>query len=217
MLQLVAKRLIDITAAAILLVVCMPLMIATALAVRIALGSPVLFPQQRVGKDDRLFTLYKFRSMPDRRDSSGAPLADEHRLTSFGRMLRATSLDELPELWNILKGDMSLVGPRPLLPDYLPYYSAPERQRHRMRPGLTGLAQVKGRNATGWDERLAYDVWYVNHWSLWLDLKIALATFEVVLSRRGIQAEGSATMPRFDDYARARRQPDIPASPDRKQ
>jgi lipopolysaccharide/colanic/teichoic acid biosynthesis glycosyltransferase len=170
-----------------------------------ALGAPVLFCQQRPGKGGRMFMLYKFRSMRDAQDGAGNLLDDAQRLPAFGRWLRSTSLDELPELWNILKGDMSLIGPRPLLPEYLPFYSATEQRRHDVTPGLTGWAQIKGRNALSWDERLALDVWYVDHWSLWLDLKIILATFGVVFSRHGVQAKGHATMPRFDDYARTYR------------
>ncbi len=204
-LQLVIKRLIDIVAALFLLAIALPFLAATALAVRLKLGSPVFFRQQRPGKNGNIFTLYKFRSMLDARDEYGTLLSDEKRLTSFGKALRATSFDELPELWNILKGDMSLIGPRPLLPEYLPYYSETEQRRHLMRPGLTGLAQVKGRNALSWEERLAFDVWYVDHWNLWLDLKIAWSTFAVVLGQKGVHAEGSVTMPRFDDYVRAGR------------
>lgn len=204
-MQIALKRLIDIVGALFLFAVGAPLLALTALAVRRRLGAPVLFCQKRVGKDARLFTLYKFRTMTDARAENGAPLSDEKRLTRFGTFLRSTSLDELPELWNILVGDMSFVGPRPLLPDYLPHYTETERCRHAMRPGLTGLAQINGRNALSWDDRLALDVWYVDHWSLWLDLKIAWSTLAVVLRRRGIHAEGSATMPRFDDYVRAGR------------
>ncbi|HUY69082.1 MAG TPA: sugar transferase [Alphaproteobacteria bacterium] len=206
MTTLSLKRGIDVAAALILLVVTAPLMLVVAIVVALALGRPVLFRQQRVGKGDRLFMLYKFRSMSNAQDGQGALLGDGERLTAFGKLLRATSLDELPELWNILKGDMSLVGPRPLLPEYLPYYSETQRLRHRMRPGLTGFAQVKGRNAIGWEERLALDAWYVQHWSLSLDFRIAAATLKTVLSRHGVQPEGLATMPRFDDYMIAQRQ-----------
>jgi lipopolysaccharide/colanic/teichoic acid biosynthesis glycosyltransferase/O-antigen ligase len=200
------KRLIDIAVASIVLIVLSPVMAATALAIRIKLGSPVLFCQPRPGKDEKLFMLYKFRSMTPPKEGEMPGKSDAGRLTKFGERLRASSLDELPELWNVLKGDMSLVGPRPLLPDYLPYYSAAQRSRHSMRPGLTGLAQINGRNLLMWDDRLALDTWYVGHWSLWLDLKIALATVDVVLSKQGISALGEATMPRFDDFVRARRQ-----------
>jgi len=199
---LFVKRLIDIVVALALLVLLAPLIAATGVFVRIKLGNPILFKQARPGKDGKIFTLYKFRTMKDSRNKAGTLLSDEERLTPFGKALRATSLDELPELWNVLRGDMSLIGPRPLLAEYLPYYSETERKRHAMRPGLTGLAQIKGRNALNWDERLAYDVRYVERWSLWLDLSIACSTLGVVLSQKGISAEGSATMPRFDDYVR---------------
>ena len=213
-MQLTFKRLVDVAAALFLLLIGAPFLALTAVLVWLKIGSPVLFFQQRAGKNGHLFTLYKLRSMLDARDKNGALLNDDKRMPRFGALLRATSLDELPELWNVLKGDMSLIGPRPLLPEYLPYYSETERRRHRMRPGLTGLAQVKGRNALSWDDRLAFDVWYVDHWNLWLDLKIAWSTFAVVLMRRGVHAEGSVTMLRFDDYVRAGRK--APESPDRK-
>jgi len=199
------KRLVDIIVALSLLALLSPLIAVLAWFVHIKLGNPVFFRQSRAGKDGKIFTLYKFRTMKDLRDKNGTLLSDAERLTPFGKTLRATSLDELPELWNVLTGFMSLIGPRPLLPDYLPYYSETQQKRHVMRPGLTGLAQIKGRNALSWDERLAYDVWYIEHWSLWLDLSIACSTLGVVLSRKGIVAEGSVSMPRFDDYVRATR------------
>ncbi|HEU0116993.1 MAG TPA: sugar transferase, partial [Alphaproteobacteria bacterium] len=198
------KRLIDIVVAAAGLLLLSPVLVLAALLVRINLGAPVLFRQMRPGKDQIIFPIYKFRTMRDATDASGKPLSDGERLTGFGKWLRATSIDELPELWNILKGDMSLIGPRPLLPDYLPYYSEHQIVRHRMRPGLTGLAQVRGRNLLSWDDRLDLDVEYIRHWSLWLDFKIALMTVGVVMARRGINAAGEATMTRFDDYVRSR-------------
>jgi lipopolysaccharide/colanic/teichoic acid biosynthesis glycosyltransferase len=210
-----AKRVLDVGVAVGGLALALPVMAVVVFAVRLKLGSPVLFCQERVGLNERIFKLYKFRSMRDAQDADGKSLSDEERLTPFGRMLRSTSLDELPELWNILKGDMSLVGPRPLLPEYLPYYSETEKRRHSMRPGLTGLAQVRGRNAVRWPERLALDVEYVEKWSLWLDLRIAWDTLGVVFSRKGVSAEGSPTMTRFDDYVRAKRMKEAGSS-DRK-
>lgn len=166
--------------------------------VALRLGRPVLFRQVRPGQNGRLFTLYKFRTMTDARDAKGRLLPDEARLTRFGRLLRSTSLDELPSLFNFVRGEIALVGPRPLLPDYLPLYSATQARRHEVRPGLTGWAQVNGRNALSWDERLAMDVWYVDNRSLLLDLKIIALTLVRVFRREGISAEGSATMTRFN-------------------
>lgn len=176
--------------------------LTAALLVRQKLGSPVIFCQERPGKDEKIFRLYKFRTMTDARGADGELLPDAQRLTPFGRRLRSTSLDELPELWNILRGDMSIVGPRPLLVKYLPYYTAEERRRHAVRPGLTGLAQVNGRNALRWEDRFAYDVDYVDHISFALDAKIVLMTIRCVLSREGISAEGSATMEAFTGTAK---------------
>ena len=189
-----AKRLVDVAGACAGLVVLSPLLLAAALAVRLRLGSPVLFAQERPGLGGRPFTLRKFRTMTAARDASGALLPDGMRLTRLGRLLRATSVDELPELWNVLRGDMSLVGPRPLLTRYLGRYTPAEARRHDVRPGLTGWAQVNGRNASTWDERLRLDTWYVDHWSPWLDLRILLRTVAVVLRRDGIHASGEATM-----------------------
>lgn len=180
------KRALDVALSGCALVALSPVMGVTALLVRQKLGSPVIFCQERPGKDEQIFKLYKFRTM-----------TDAQRLTPFGRRLRSTSLDELPELWNILRGDMSIVGPRPLLVKYLPYYSQTERRRHAVRPGLTGLAQVNGRNLTSWADRFAYDVDYVDHISFALDAKIVLMTLRCVFSREGISAEGSATMEAF--------------------
>ena len=191
------KRLFDITVAILgLTVAAVPLMILVAL-IRLKLGSPVLFRQVRPGLNGRPFMMVKFRTMTDSRGPDGELLPDAVRLTRFGRFLRSTSLDELPELWNVLKGDMSLVGPRPLLMEYLPLYSAEQARRHEVRPGITGWAQVNGRNALSWDERFKLDVWYVDHHSLWLDLRILGLTLRKVIQREGISAEGEATMSKF--------------------
>lgn len=196
------KRLVDIVASAAVLVVLSPVLAVTALLVCIKLGSPVLFRQVRPGLDERPFGLIKFRSMTDARDAHGELLPDARRLPPFGRWLRSTSLDELPELWNVLRGDMSLVGPRPLLMQYLPLYSSEQRRRHEVRPGLTGLAQVEGRNALTWDEKFAADVRYVDRQSLWLDLTIIARTVTMILRRDGISAPGEATMPPFTGASR---------------
>jgi lipopolysaccharide/colanic/teichoic acid biosynthesis glycosyltransferase len=178
-----------------------PMVLATALLVRIKLGAPVLFRQRRPGRDGRIFDLIKFRSMSADRDAAGTLLTDTERLTSFGRWLRSTSFDELPELWNVLKGEMSLVGPRPLLVQYLDRYTPEQRRRHAVPPGLTGWAQINGRNAISWEEKFDLDVWYVENRSLWLDLIILWQTLWQVLSRRGISARGEATMPEFNPKA----------------
>lgn len=196
------KRALDVALSGCALAVLSPVMGVTALLVRQKLGSPVIFHQDRPGKDEQIFRLYKFRTMTDARGADGELLPDAQRLTPFGRRLRSTSLDELPELWNILRGDMSIVGPRPLLVKYLPYYTQTEHRRHAVRPGLTGLAQVNGRNLTSWAERFAYDVDYVDHISFALDAKIVLMTIRCVLSREGISAEGSATMEAFTGTAK---------------
>ena len=188
------KRALDVALSGCALAVLSPVMGVTALLVRQKLGSPVIFHQDRPGKDEQIFRLYKFRTMTDARGADGELLPDAQRLTPFGRRLRSTSLDELPEL--------SIVGPRPLLVKYLPYYTAEERRRHAVRPGLTGLAQVNGRNLTSWAERFAYDVDYVDHISFALDAKIVLMTIRCVLSREGISAEGSATMEAFTGTAK---------------
>lgn len=197
MVRRVGKRLFDVIASAVLLIVLSPLMLVIAALVWANAGSPVIFKQVRPGLHGRPFTLYKFRTMTDARDENGRLLPDEQRLTKFGRFLRSTSLDELPELFNVLKGDMSLVGPRPLLMEYLPLYTPEQARRHEVRPGITGWAQVNGRNAISWEEKFKYDVWYVDNWSLWLDLKILFMTIVAVLRRNGISAEGHATMPVF--------------------
>ena len=192
------KRLFDLLASAIgLLILAVPLALL-AWQVRRKLGSPVLFTQVRPGLLGQPFRMVKFRTMTDERDASGALLPDAQRLTPFGRFLRASSLDELPELWNVLRGEMSLVGPRPLLMEYLPLYSPEQARRHEARPGITGWAQVNGRNAITWTDKFALDVWYVDHRSLWLDVRILSLTVRKVLLRDGISAAGEATMPRFE-------------------
>ncbi|NLL37717.1 MAG: sugar transferase [Fretibacterium sp.] len=196
------KRLLDALLSLAALLLLAPLLMALGLLIRRRLGHPVLFSQLRAGKDGRPFRLYKFRSMTEARDEDGALLPDADRLTPFGQKLRCTSLDELPQLWNVLKGDMSLVGPRPLLLDYVPLYSERQRQRLNVKPGLTGWAQIKGRNTLSWEEKFELDVWYVERQSLWLDLKILLQTVGSVLRRKGISASGEATMPRFTGSGR---------------
>lgn len=191
-------RFVEFAVAAAILVVLSPLIAVTAIAVRICLGSPVLFRQMRPGLRGEPFELVKFRTMTDARDADGALLPDEQRLTNFGVWLRSTSLDELPELFNVLVGDMALVGPRPLLMEYLERYSSEQACRHEVRPGLTGWAQIRGRNAVSWEEKLALDAWYVDNRSVWLDLRILAETVLVVVARHGITREGHATAPRFD-------------------
>ena len=191
------KRLFDVVASACaLLLLALPLLVVIWM-VRRKLGSPVFFTQMRPGLHGKPFEMVKFRTMTDARGPDGALLPDADRLTPFGRFLRATSLDELPELWNVLKGDMSLVGPRPLLMEYLPLYSPEQARRHAVRPGVTGWAQVNGRNTLSWDDKFKLDVWYVDHRSLWLDLKILWLTVRKVLVREGISAAGEATMGKF--------------------
>ena len=192
-----AKRLIDVVLSALALACLLPLMVAIAAMTWATLGRPVLFRQPRPGLDARPFRMAKFRTMRHALDAAGNPLPDDLRLTPFGRLLRSTSLDELPGLWHVLTSEMSLVGPRPLLLEYLPLYSPEQARRHTVRPGLTGWAQVNGRNALGWEDRLALDVWYVDNRSLWLDLRILARTLVKVARRDGIAAEGEATMPRF--------------------
>lgn len=191
------KRLIDTVLAAAVLALAAPVVLVIALAIRASMGRPVLFRQARPGLHGRLFFIYKFRTMTDARDAQGRLLPDGERLTLLGRFLRSTSLDELPQLWNVLRGEMSLVGPRPLLPEYLDRYTPEQARRHEVRPGITGWAQVNGRNATTWEERLRQDVWYVDNWSLWLDFKILWMTVVKVLRREGVSKEGHATMPEF--------------------
>ena len=191
------KRTFDFVVALLGLAMLAPLLIVIAILVRWRLGSPVFFTQLRPGMGGRPFRLVKFRTMVDGRDAGGKELPDAERLTRFGRFLRSTSLDELPELYNVLVGDMSLVGPRPLLMEYLPLYSAHQRRRHEVRPGITGWAQVNGRNAITWERKFDLDVWYVDNASFWLDLKVLWLTLWRVIRREGISAEGSATAERF--------------------
>lgn len=191
------KRLFDLVAASVVLLLLALPLIALACLIRCKLGSPVLFRQVRPGLHGQPFTMVKFRTMTDARGGDGVLLPDAQRLTSFGRFLRACSLDELPELWNVLKGDMSLVGPRPLLMEYLLLYTSEQARRNEARPGITGWAQVNGRNAISWEDKFALDVWYVKNQSLWLDIKILWMTVRKVLVRDGISATGDATMPRF--------------------
>ena len=191
------KRIFDVTIAAIALLLLSPVIAVTAWLVRRKLGSPVFFRQVRPGMNCKPFEMVKFRTMRDAVDRNGQPLPDEERMTPFGSFLRAASLDELPELWNVLKGDMSLVGPRPLLMDYVPLYSPEQRRRHEVRPGITGWAQVNGRNAVSWEERFRMDVWYVENRSLWLDIRILALTVKKVIARDGVTEEGHVTMSRF--------------------
>jgi lipopolysaccharide/colanic/teichoic acid biosynthesis glycosyltransferase len=194
---MMTKRLLDFLVASVMLILLAPVMLAVALLVRRDTGGPVLYRQTRPGLHGKPFELVKFRTMRDACDASGRSLPDAERITPLGHFLRSSSLDELPELWNVLKGEMSLVGPRPLLMEYLPLYSTEQARRHEVRPGLTGWAQVNGRNALSWEERFALDVWYVDHHSFWLDLRILARTVGQVLAREGISAQGEATMPKF--------------------
>jgi lipopolysaccharide/colanic/teichoic acid biosynthesis glycosyltransferase len=196
-IPLVAKKAMDKLVAAAVLAATAPVVAASALAIRSTMGAPVLFRQTRPGRGGRVFRILKFRTMADTRDAGGQLLPDGERLTRLGKFLRSTSIDELPQLWNVLRGEMSLVGPRPLLVDYLDRYSAEQARRHDVLPGITGWAQVNGRNAADWDQKLAFDVWYVDHWSLALDLKILARTAVNVLARRDIAQPGHATMPVF--------------------
>ncbi|ATR78807.1 sugar transferase [Moraxella osloensis] len=191
------KRAFDIAASTSALIVLSPVLAITAYKVKKELGSPVLFRQTRPGLHGKPFEMIKFRTMKDATDKEGNALPDSERLTEFGKKLRASSLDELPELWNVLKGDMSLVGPRPLLMEYLPLYSAEQAKRHNVRPGVTGYAQVNGRNSLSWEDKFKLDTWYVEHQSLWLDMKILLKTVKKVIIKDGISAEGEATMTKF--------------------
>ena len=191
------KRAFDIAASTSALVLLSPVLAITAHKVKKELGSPVLFRQTRPGLHGKPFEMIKFRTMKDATDKEGNALPDSERLTEFGKKLRASSLDELPELWNVLKGDMSLVGPRPLLMEYLPLYNAEQAKRHNVRPGVTGYAQVNGRNSLSWEDKFKLDTWYVEHQSLWLDMKILLKTVKKVIIKDGISAEGEATMSKF--------------------
>lgn len=191
------KRIMDVLLSGCALIVLSPVLLIVAVLVRTKLGSPVIFCQERPGKDEKIFKMYKFRSMTDARDENGELLPDEVRLTHFGKMLRSTSLDELPELWNIFKGDMSIVGPRPLLVKYLPRYNEEQHHRHDVMPGLTGWAQVNGRNALLWEDKFRLDVWYSEHVSFLLDVKVIFLTVKCVLHHEGISGADSATMEEF--------------------
>ena len=191
------KRLADVVAAGGLLIATSPVMLLAAIAIQCSIGSPVIFRQPRAGRNGSVFCCLKFRTMTDDRDTAGTLLPDEKRLTGIGRWLRKLSIDELPQLWNVLRGEMSLIGPRPLLVHYLERYSTQQRRRHEVRPGITGWAQVNGRNAVTWEDRFAKDVWYVDHVSLWLDIRILARTVLAVVMRQGISAADAATMAEF--------------------
>ena len=191
------KRILDLILSLIALVILSPIILVIAILVRIKLGSPVIFKQKRPGLNEKIFTLYKFRTMTDAKDENGNLLPDNIRLTKFGKILRSTSLDELPELFNILKGDMSIVGPRPLLVKYLPLYNKSQKHRHDVRPGFTGWAQCNGRNALSWEEKFDLDIYYVNHVSFLIDVKILFKTIKIVLLREGISSDTSVTMEEF--------------------
>lgn len=199
------KRPIDIFCALLAIAVFWWLYILVAILVRVKLGSPVIFCQERPGKDEKIFKLRKFRTMTDERDENGELLPDDVRLTKFGKLLRSTSLDELPEVWNILIGDMSVIGPRPLAVKYLPYYTEEEKHRHDVRPGLSGLAQVNGRNAISWEDRFAYDLEYVNRITFWNDLKLVFATAFKMVRRDGVVVRGTGTAIDFDVYRKAQK------------
>lgn len=191
------KRLLDIVLSGLALIVLSPVLLVTAILVRVKLGSPVIFHQERPGKDEKVFRLYKFRSMTDARDEMGELLSDEERLTHFGKVLRSTSLDELPELWNIFRGDMSIVGPRPLLVKYLPLYNEQQHHRHDVRPGLTGWAQVHGRNLLSWEDKFKFYVWYTQNTCFLTDIRIIFLTIKCIFAREGISSDTSATMEEF--------------------
>ena len=197
------KRALDIMLSGIAMILLSPVMLITAILVRVNLGSPVVFCQERPGKDEIIFKMHKFRTMTEERNENGELLPDEKRLTEFGKTLRSLSLDELPELWDIFRGKMSIVGPRPLLVKYLPLYSEEQHHRHDIKPGLTGWAQVNGRNLTSWEERFEHDIYYVNHVSFLMDVKIIFATVRCVFAREGINSEGSATMEVFEGMGTA--------------
>ncbi|MBN2895278.1 MAG: sugar transferase [Campylobacterales bacterium] len=197
MYRLLLKPLLDRMFALLLLLLLWPLMLLIAALIRIQMGSPILFTQTRPGLHGALFRIYKFRTMSNETDASGAPLSDAERLRGIGKTIRSLSLDELPQLFNVLRGEMSFVGPRPLLPEYLPLYTPEQARRHEVRPGITGWAQVNGRNAISWEQKFAYDVWYVEHQSFWLDLKIAWLTVRKVLGRDGVSAQGHVSMEKF--------------------
>ena len=194
------KRLLDIIMSLLGLIILSPIFLIVAILVKIKLGSPIIFSQDRPGKNEKIFKLYKFRSMTNQKDENGNLLPESQRLTKFGKILRSTSLDEIPELFNILKGDMSFIGPRPLLVKYLPYYNEKEKHRHDVRPGLTGLAQINGRNALDWEKRFEYDVQYVNNITFLNDLKIFFLTFYKVIKKDNIITAGTGKMVSFDEY-----------------
>jgi sugar transferase EpsL len=198
------KRAMDVVGASVALLLFSPLLLVVATLVLITMGRPILFTQTRPGLNQKPFNVLKFRSMKNAFDSNGNPLSDAARLSRFGTLMRSLSLDELPQLINILRGEMSIVGPRPLLYDFFPYYSAEEMRRHEVKPGITGLAQVNGRNNLNWDARLKMDVDYVDHWNLWLDIQIVFKTVWKVLAREGVTTEGHATFLRLDDYRKAK-------------
>ncbi|HIX80845.1 MAG TPA: sugar transferase [Candidatus Erysipelatoclostridium merdavium] len=202
MYRLFIKRLLDFVLSLIALIILSPVILIVAILVKIKLGSPVLYKQERPGKNEKIFRMYKFRTMTDEKDEDGNLLPDDIRLTKFGKILRSTSLDELPELFNILKGDMSIVGPRPLLVNYLPYYTEREKHRHDVRPGLTGWAQINGRNTTLWDDRLEQDVYYVKHISFKIDIWIIIKTIQKVIKRSDILVGKEIPAGRLDDYRR---------------
>lgn len=204
MYRLFIKRLLDIVLSGIALVILSPVYLILAILIRVNLGSPVIFCQERPGKDEKIFTLCKFRTMTDERDEKGNLLPDNKRLTKFGKLLRATSLDELPELWNIFKGDMSIIGPRPLLVSYLPYYTEEEQLRHTVRPGLTGLAQVSGRNFLDWDNRLKKDIEYVQNLSFLMDLKVIFLTIKVVFVKENVAEDTNFVEGNFAEIRKAR-------------
>lgn len=204
MYRLFVKRLLDIILSGLALILLSPVYLILAILIRIKLGSPIIFHQERPGKDEKIFTLCKFRTMTDERDENGQLLPDNVRLTKFGKILRATSLDELPELWNIFKGDMSIIGPRPLLVSYLPYYTEEEKLRHTVRPGLTGLAQVSGRNFLDWDRRLQKDVEYVRNLSFLMDLKVIFMTVKVVLVKEDVAEDTNFVEGNFAEIRKAR-------------
>jgi len=196
------KRTLDIILSLIAMIILSPVLLILAMLIRIKLGNPIIFTQERAGKKGKPFTIYKFRTMTNARDAKGQLLPNAQRKTKFGNLLRSTSLDELPELWNVLKGEMSLVGPRPLLIEYLPYYTDEQNQRHEVRPGITGWAQINGRNALNWDEKFELDVWYVKHQSFLLDIKILLKTVVKVVQRKNINYSKERFTPRFDEYVK---------------
>lgn len=197
------KRFLDIIISLCGLIILSPIILIVAILVRIKLGSPVIFKQERPGKNEKIFKLYKFRSMSDKKDENGKLLPDSERLTKFGKILRATSLDEIPELVNILKGEMSLIGPRPLSVMYLPYYNETEKHRHDVRPGLTGLAQINGRNVLNWEDRFAYDIEYINNITFMNDLKILFKTFYKVIKKEDVVVTGTGSVIDFDEYRKA--------------